>query len=258
MSLTACLGLKHSLFHWTNLDEGTYTADFRHSRGMVDWNKPCSAEHANYESAGKQYVGEARSGKARARNWSPLWNMPHGGVEPSFDAFPPLFVSLGCCWQRRPSSPSCLNENVPGAKSAADMAFHLTLPDHAGAEAGWESTVELVPHFYSSVDLWHNPSRYVNCKNGWTLQVWLWPPQRLPEHEEEGLVPRCHAAEIGLLPGPVCQAAALHHHETGLRVHPALGPAARGHGGTGIQHLLCTERLGQASCCPGPGLAPNY
>lgn len=38
MSLTACLGLKYSLFHRTNLDEGSYSADLRHSKGMVDWN----------------------------------------------------------------------------------------------------------------------------------------------------------------------------------------------------------------------------
>lgn len=32
--------------------------------------------------------------------------------------------------------PISLNENVPGAESAADMALQSTVPDHAGAEAG--------------------------------------------------------------------------------------------------------------------------
>lgn len=67
------------------------------------------------------------------------------------------------------SSPSCLNENVPGTKSTTDMAFYITLPHHAGAEVGWESTMELVPHFHSSLDIWYYSFSYVNCKDGWTL-----------------------------------------------------------------------------------------
>lgn len=63
----------------------------------MDWNKHCSAEHGSYESARKHCVGEVRRGRARAGNWSPLWNMPDGAVVPSFDAFPPHFVLLGCC-----------------------------------------------------------------------------------------------------------------------------------------------------------------
>lgn len=101
---------------------------------MVDWNKHCSAEQGSYGSARKHDVG--KEWETRARNCSPLWNIPNAGVVPHFDASPPHCVLLGCCCQQRTSSQSCLNENVPGAESAADMAVHVTLPHHAGAEAG--------------------------------------------------------------------------------------------------------------------------
>lgn len=163
---------------------------------MVDRTKTeCFTEDGSYKrNARKQYVGEVRrGGKARTRNWSPLRNMPNGCAVTSFDAFPLSSLLLGCCWQRQTSSQSCLNENVPGAESTTDMAFYVTLPDHAGAKVGWESTMELVPHFYSSLDIWYYSSSYVNCKNGWTLQVWLRPSQRLPKHQEKSLVSHCNA-----------------------------------------------------------------
>lgn len=144
-------------------------------------------------NARKQYVGEVRrGGKARTRNCLLFKEYAWWLCSDIFWCFPP-FVLLGCCWQWKTSSQSCLNENVPGAKSTTDMAFYITLPDHAGAEVGWESTMELVPHFYSSLDIWYYSSSYVNCKNGWTLQVWLRPSQWLPKHQEKSLVSHCNA-----------------------------------------------------------------
>lgn len=94
-----------------------------------------------------------------------LWGEKNGlgqGCKPgiSWSSLPLHSLAIGVARLYLPfcdsatTSLKCLNENVLGSESTAHQAFHITLLDHVGVETGWEGTLELVPHIYSSMDTW--------------------------------------------------------------------------------------------------------